>query len=173
MNMEVTRTIHSRASSHQVVDLLQTIFLAELICPGDELWIMSPWISDIPIIDNRASQFLHLEPSWGGRLVRLSEVLYQIMARGTKVYIVTRREDHNNTFIKTMEQLMTGDALPLCIKIVNEFHEKGILGRGYYLSGSMNFTYYGITINEEVLHYFTQPALVAEKKLAVRERWGN
>lgn len=173
MSTEVTRTIHSRASSHQVVDLLQTIFLAELFCPGGDLWIMSPWISDIPVIDNRASQFLHLEPSWGGRQVRLSEVLYQIMARGTKVHIVTRREDHNRAFIMTMEQLRAQGNLPLYIKIVDEFHEKGILGRNYYLSGSMNFTYYGITINEEVLHYFTQPALVAEKKLAVIERWGS
>lgn len=171
--MEAIRTIHSRANSYYVVDLLQTIFLAELLYPGNELWIMSPWISDIPIIDNRGNQFMHLEPSWSGRFVKLSEVLYQLMARGTKVYIVTRREDHNNTFIKTMEQLMVRETLPLCIKIVNEFHEKGILGRAFYLSGSMNFTYYGITINEEVLHYFTKPALVAEKKLAVRERWGN
>ena len=171
MNVEVTRTIHSRASSSQVMDLLQTIFLAELLRPGGELWIMSPWISDIPIIDNRASQFLHLEPSWGGRYVKLSEVLCQLIVRGTKVYIVTRQVDHNKVFIKTMEQIATKDTI-LNIKIVREFHEKGILGCGYYLSGSMNFTYNGITINEEVLHYFTQPALVAEKKLAVRDRWG-
>jgi phosphatidylserine/phosphatidylglycerophosphate/cardiolipin synthase-like enzyme len=36
--------------------------------------------------------------------------------------------------------------------IAEELHTKGILGDGYYLAGSMNFTYNGITVNEEALN---------------------
>ena len=51
-------------------------------------------------------------------------------------------------------------------------HEKGILGDGYYLSGSMNITRNGISFNEEVLHLFTEPSVVAANRQLFVKRWG-
>ena len=167
-----TRTIHKRANTGHVADLLQSIFLAELLNPSEELWIMSPWISDIPIIDNRGNQFTHLHPAWEGSRVKLSAVVFQLLLKGAAVYLVTRPEEHNVTFLGNLNNLLGNKGYPLHIREVQEFHEKGILGGDYYLSGSMNLTYYGITLNEEVLHYFTDSEIIAEKKLFVRDRWG-
>ncbi len=54
------RFIHSRLSTRHIPDLLQAIFVAELISPSRDIWIISPWISDIPVIDNQTNRFQHL-----------------------------------------------------------------------------------------------------------------
>ena len=59
----MTRYLHSRLTSRQLPDLLQTILVAELIAPSQCLWLVSPWISDIPVVDNTANTFLALEAS--------------------------------------------------------------------------------------------------------------
>ncbi len=168
-----TRNIHKRANTGHVTDLLQSIFLAELLSPSEEIWIMSPWISDISVIDNRDNQFTYLYPFWEGIRVKLSVVLYHLLLKGASVYLVTRPVDHNIAFLSNLEKQLGGKVYPFHIRQVEEFHEKGILGNDYYLSGSMNLTYYGITLNEEVLHFFTDPEIIAGKKLVVRERWGD
>ena len=38
--------------------------MAELLRPSTHLWIVSPWVSDVPLIDNRARQFGTLAPDW-------------------------------------------------------------------------------------------------------------
>ena len=172
MKQVYTRNINKRANTGHVADLLQNIFLAELLASSKEIWIMSPWISDIPIIDNRGNQFTHLYPGWEGVRIKLSMILLQLLIKGTKIFIVTRPDDHNISFLESLKLQLENKSYPLYNRQVQEFHEKGILGDEYYLSGSMNLTYYGITINEEVLHYFIEPEIVAEKKLTVRDRWG-
>ena len=46
------RYIYSRFGSRHVADLLQAIFAAEILRPSARMWIVSPWISDIPVLDN-------------------------------------------------------------------------------------------------------------------------
>ncbi len=43
--------------------------------PSRCLWLVSPCISDIPVIDNNANTFLCLEPSWTRTRIRLSQLL--------------------------------------------------------------------------------------------------
>ena len=58
-------------SSTEAASLLASLFAAELICPSECLWLVSPWISDIQILDNQASGFDPLS-RWGPRQVRLA-----------------------------------------------------------------------------------------------------
>jgi hypothetical protein len=37
----------------------------------------------------------------------------------------------------------------------------------------MNFTYNGITVNEEALTYETSPEVIAEQQLIFTNRWGG
>lgn len=171
MSNRVGRNIHTRASSRQVPDLLQSIFAAELIFPSRCIWLVSPWITDIPVIDNRANQFLSIEPAWARRNVRLSEVIHKLLSLGTTVHIATRPDDHNKNFLNFIE-LAAREGLPTCTHIAAELHEKGILGDHYYLSGSMNLTYNGISLNEEFVHYQTNINIVAENRVALAHRWG-
>lgn len=167
------RYIHSRLSSRQVPDLLQAIFVAELMTPSRCLWLVSPWISDIPVIDNSANTFLCLEPSWSRSRVRLSQVLATLVEQGTTVHIATRPDSHNRSFIEGLKARL--DRLDVAVRfhITEELHAKGILGDGYYLGGSMNFTYNGITVNEEALTYETSPEVIAEQQVIFTNRWGG
>lgn len=50
-----------------IQELLQTMFVAEVVKPGEEIWIVSPWISNVVLIDNRTGSFDALNPEWGRR----------------------------------------------------------------------------------------------------------
>ncbi|NLL57836.1 MAG: hypothetical protein GX244_04925 [Firmicutes bacterium] len=171
MNQGDSRFIHSRSSCGQVQDLLQIIFTAEILAPSRCLWLISPWISDIRVIDNRANRFIHLDPEWRGREVCLSEVIGKLLNLGTTVRVVTRPLEHNNSFVEKM-QFFQSSGLPISVKVLDELHEKGLLGDYYYLSGSMNFTFMGITVNDESIHYHTARDIVAENRLVFASRWG-
>lgn len=166
-----SRYIHSRLSSRQIPDLLQTIFVAELITPSQCIWLVSPWLSDIPIIDNTANTFLCLEPSWSRCRIRLSQVLATLAAQETTIHIATRPDSHNHSFLEALK--VRNDSTNCHIHITEELHAKGILGDGYYLAGSMNFTYNGITVNEEAVTYETSPEIIAEQQVVFTNRWGG
>jgi len=167
------RHIHTRLSSRQIPDLLQTIFVAEFLSPSRCIWIISPWISDIPVIDNQTNAFLAIEPSWAGARVRFSQVLAKVVDLGTTVHIATRPDEHNNSFFERLRVEVPASVRTLNVHCVNELHEKGILGDGYYLSGSMNFTLNGISLNEEAVHYYTSPEIISETRLVFGSRWGG
>jgi hypothetical protein len=168
-----SRIIHTRASARQVPDLLQAIFAAELMCPGSCIWLVSPWVSDIPVLDNRTNGFLPFEPRWIRAQVSLSQVLGRLLELGTTVHIATRPDDHNSAFLDRMRRLAEPDGLPLRLHSAEELHEKGILGDDFYLSGSMNFTFSGTSLNEEAVHYSVDPAFVAENRILLTGRWGG
>ena len=149
-----TRYIHTKATARQVPDLLQNIFVAELLSPSSCLWLVSPWVSDIPVIDNRTNGFLSFEPRWVRSLVSLSQVLAKLLELGTTVHIATRPDDHNTAFLDRMRRLAEPDGLSFHVHSAEELHEKGILADGFYLSGSMNFTFNGITLNEEFVNRY-------------------
>jgi hypothetical protein len=167
----MARYLHSRLTSRQVPDLLQTIMVAELIAPSQCLWLISPWISDIPVIDNTTNTFLALEPSWCRAQIRLAQVLASLTKQGTTVCVATRPDLHNNSFLDTLNAQADLDYLSL--HKADELHSKGILSDSFYLAGSMNFTFNGITVNQETLSYETDLATIAEQKLNFRERWGG
>ena len=67
----------------QIRDLLQSLFAAEFICPSSHLWLVSAWVSDIPVLDNTGMGFAAISPRWGPRKIRLSEVLVELAAQGS------------------------------------------------------------------------------------------
>lgn len=166
-----SRYIHSRLSSRQIPDLLQTIFVAELITPSQCIWLVSPWLSDISIIDNTANTFIRLEPFWSRCRIRLFQVLATLAAQETTIHIATRPDSHNYSFLAALK--VRNDSTNCHIHITEELHTKGILGDGYYLAGSMNFTYNGITVNEEAVTYETSPEIIAEQQVIFTTRWGG
>jgi phosphatidylserine/phosphatidylglycerophosphate/cardiolipin synthase-like enzyme len=167
------RIIHTRASARQVPDLLQAIFVAELVSPSRCLWLVSPWISDIPVIDNRTNAFLALDPLWTRLQISLSQILTRLLELGTMVHVATRPDTRNRSFLDRIRRAADPEGLPLRIHEREELHEKGILGDGFYLSGSMNLTFSGISLNEEAVHYTIEPATVAENRVIFLSRWGG
>ncbi len=171
--MITKRHIEVRWSARQIPVLLQTLFAAELVTPSKCLWLVSPWISDIAVMDNTANGFFGIEPTWGRTHLRLTHVLSCLAARGSTIHVATRPDHHNNAFLEALRSRCAGLPGPVKTHSVEELHSKGLLGDGYYLSGSMNFTHNGLTRSEETVILETSPKYLAERHLEFRERWGG
>jgi hypothetical protein len=169
--MTPPRQIHSTPRRYEIPDLLQTIFAAEMLLPSRRLWLVSPWISDIPVLNNQADAFTSLEPDWARQRVRLSQMLAWLVGHGATVHVATRNDDHNHAFLEALRARTQNQRTH--VHIADQLHEKGLLGDAFFLSGSMNFTHGGISTYEEVVHYFTAPEAVASSRIAFVRRWGG
>lgn len=172
--MTATRKIFRTTSTGnaEVRELLESILVGELLVPSQSLWLVSPWITDLELIDNRSSSFQALGPHWGPRNIRLSELFSAILDR-TRLNVVTRPDTHNETFLRKLEDFAstTGAAENLTILRRETLHWKGVLGDNYYLSGSMNLTYNGVEINEEVVVFETDENQIASARIAFHENY--
>lgn len=166
-----SRDLHGPAQSRAVRDLFQSLFVAELIHPSPKIWLFFAWISDVEIIDNSAREFAGLEPDWPAAPIRLSQVLRALLARGVEIRLVIRTDGHNDYFIARLKTLKAiyGDQIRWTVE--KSFHAKGLLGADYFLSGSMNLTLSGFSINGEHLVLRTDPAAIAEQSIELETRW--
>jgi len=168
-------TFTTQATSREEIrEILEGIFVSELLVPSDTLWLVSPWITDIDILDNRAGQFSSLVPTWGLRRIRLSEVFAHIMEQ-SRVHIVARPDAHNDSFLQKMRDLSRASDSPDNLRVVirDTLHLKGLLGQDYYLSGSMNLTYNGVEVNHEGVSLDRSMVAIAGARIHFQESYGG
>lgn len=172
--MNETRKIFRTATTGnaEVRELLEAILVAELLIPSDTIWLVSPWITDLELIDNRSGAFSALATQWGPRKIRLSELFGAILDR-TRLFVVTRPDTHNEMFLRKLEDIASASGTEKNLTVVRSetLHWKGILGRDYYLSGSMNLTYNGVEINEEGVSFETAENAIASARIAFHENY--
>jgi phosphatidylserine/phosphatidylglycerophosphate/cardiolipin synthase-like enzyme len=150
-----------------ISELLQSMFVGELLLAGESLWLVSPWVSNIVLIDNRSGNFDTLNPEWSRREIRLIDVLLSLMSRGSHVSIVTRRDEINVSFINGIRDRVQDLGLSELLKIEmkEHLHTKGILLSKSLLTGSMNLTYSGLVINDECIIFSIDPDDIARTRL--------
>ena len=144
----MTRTIHTRAGgpTHVLEDLLQTLLVTELLSPSQRIWVVSPWISDLPVVDNSAGSFTFAAPGAPARELRLSEVLIRLAELGSSVTVITKSgEVHNAHFLTALRTLSS----QVVTREHPELHTKVLATDRFVLSGSMNFTRWGVGRNVE------------------------
>ena len=169
----MTRTIATTAqqASRQIRDLLQSVLIAELLDPPEHLWLVSAWITDAAVIDNRGGEFGSLAPSWPEREIVLSEVLAELLAAGTEVIVVTNDDEANRPFAAALRAAAArADAAPRLLaqpsgRLTTDrergLHRKRLVTPRLVLWGSMNFTRAGIGRNAEDVSLETDPERVA------------
>jgi hypothetical protein len=165
------RDLTGPTQGRAIRDLLQALFVSEALQPSDPLWILSGWISDIPVIDNRARQFAIVDPDWPIDFIPLSGVFHTMLARGGSLAIVLREVEHNRFFLERLRSLRAEFPNRIRTKLTPDFHEKDIVGRDFVLSGSMNFTFRGLEVNDEHIILRTDPSTVAERRLTLEAHW--
>jgi hypothetical protein len=158
-------------SRNSVRELLQIVFASELLAPSRCLWVVSPWLRDIPILDNTTGSFLSLCPDFPRSEVRLSLVLRELLVRGSHVVIATRPEDGNSQVIETLRSVDMDDEVTFHERA--ELHAKGIVGDHFSLIGSMNLTYNGLDHLTEMLVFETLPSSVEQLRLSFRREYGG
>jgi len=156
-----------RGSRDEVRDLIESLVVTELLSPGGEIWLVSPWITDLPVLDNRSGFYSGLEPSWPKRFLTLAELLAFILKSSprTRMRIVTRPDPHNRRFCRRLQTLAELDLTNGRLEIDAEretLHIKGLVSSHFALKGSMNFTYNGIEVLEEAVELETEPRRVAQ-----------
>lgn len=156
--------------TEELRDMLESVFAVELLSPGKELWLVSPWVSDIHILDNRCGSYSGLDPAWPKRQITFAEVLAYALRNNPEleVKVVTRPDEWNKRFAKRLQYLAeldgTGDRLSIDADHAN-LHTKGVAGSSFALLGSMNFTHNGIQILEETLQLDTNEQRLAQFRM--------
>ena len=164
---------HSR---NETRSLLQSIFTAELVQPSQEFWLTSPWISDIPIIDNRAMS-CDIGEQWGPSEIPLSKVLVAMARHGSWIKIITTKDPKNNEFLGRLDseknQRRVQNQISIHFDDDERLHEKAVVGDDFVIDGSMNFTFFGLLIRRERVNFDADSQRVAQVRLEMRGDYGG
>ena len=175
MTIEMRRIFKNAIATPTIVkELIQIIFASELLSPKEEkIWIVSPWISNVEIFDNRSGNFSDINPDWGRTVIRLQDVIIEVLKRNGNIALVSdaQEDKHNDKFFSILQdkaqQNLVLDQLSI-IKAKN-LHTKGFLFQHGFLSGSMNLTYNGLEIKDEQIMYDRDPEGRAQARVAFEE----
>lgn len=169
--MRRTIATTTQQSSRQIRDLLQSVLISELLDPSPRIWLVSAWIIDAPVIDNRGAEVGTLVPAWPGREILLSEVLAQLLLAGTRLTVATNDNPANQPFPQALRQaaLMLDVDRQLRIDLYDDvafqeehgLHRKRLVTETAVLWGSMNFTRSGYERNAEDVSFDVDPRIVA------------
>lgn len=170
--MLLERDLIGPTQSQSIIDLIQSLLVLELVQPSKTIWVGSAWISDIQLFDNRGLQYKSLEPDWPADMISLSKVLLALAKRGIQIVIITRDDEVNQNFLNKIKLNKSEDMI-LDIILRDEFHEKGLLSDSYEITGSMNFTYNGIMINDERVIYRCDKNKIAERQIVMWDKYGE
>lgn len=168
--MTGVRSVRTRPRNGLAIgDLLTTALLSELCRPSAELWIVSGWITDIPVLDNRHRQYDAVLGDLARSSVLLTEVLAELVERGCELHIALREVDHNRRFVNRLsDRARTGR---IHIYRSPDLHEKLIVGSDWIMKGSMNFTWNGLQQNEESIDFVVDSKAAGKERLELRTRW--
>lgn len=155
---------NARGGSVQLTDSLRSLFSLELFSPSQELYLISPWISNVSLISNRFGQFRTVLGDSGDQELRLAEILTMLADRGTLIRIIFRNHPETEDFLRTLPDTIER-------RRSKTLHEKGLITSSFYLRGSMNFTFSGINLNDEGVEFTTEPGSVSLALMEARQRW--
>lgn len=166
----------AQGNRDEIRDLLESLFVAELLAPGPEIWLVSPWVSDLELLDNRSGAYSALDPYWPKRHITLAELLAFALKTNdaTKVHVVTRSDPHNAKFCERLRRLANLDGTGARLSIASDrdkLHSKGLIGTAFAMNGSMNFTRNGVAIFDEMVQFETAPERLAQLRVSFQHNY--
>lgn len=159
-----------RISGHtglRVQPILRAVLLGELLAPSEEIWLLSPWISDVDVIDNATGRYDAVFGDAPVTICRFSEALARIAASGARIHVVTKPDKHNQPFLNRLRRLAPAAE----VIAAPPLHEKMFCGDNWLMTGSMNFTKKGMELNDEVVTYTVGGAEPGQARLDLHHRW--
>lgn len=161
----LSRMIRSTEGSTALRDMLVSLLITECMNPGKELYLISPYLSNVSLIDNRLGNYGDLFPFASGRHIHLSDILLSLTRKGTAVRIICdpKRPETRPFYAKLRQDIP--------FRVLNENHEKGLFTEHFYIHGSMNFTHRGVHVNKENVRTTRKTSEIWSALIAARERW--
>ncbi|MFO0822553.1 MAG: hypothetical protein U0792_05435 [Gemmataceae bacterium] len=134
------------AARRELAALLNSVWASEAIRPGKFLLLASPDLVDGPALDNRSGGFSGVEPGWGERLVRVSDMLLRSLAHGGEVWGLHRRRDATNLFLARIRERAAEAGLMARLRTaeLDALPAAGLYGDGFALGGEVAFTETGL-----------------------------
>jgi phosphatidylserine/phosphatidylglycerophosphate/cardiolipin synthase-like enzyme len=158
------RKIFKNATTSQaaVHEALAFVFTQELLLPSEHVFVVAPWISNIPILDNRHGAFMSLNPEWARTDIHLVEVLTALATRGVRLHLHVGTDVHNRYFESRLQEALAdaGVSGQCHWQVHRHLHTKGVLTDQVLVSGSMNFTRNGIRLLDESVDICFAPEIV-------------
>ena len=165
-----TRQIHTfeELGKRTLKDLLVSQFAVMTISPPEEIWLVSPWIRDFPILDDPSKPFRFI--GWDKPIMQFSDLIACAVNNGARLNLVVRNDDKNETFLSRLADSII-ESRDCRFGYSNTLHLKGLLTQTIYLKGSMNFTYAGTDVNDEGVSYETSPEIVSYSRQQFRSHY--
>lgn len=167
-----SRRLTPGTPSQVIRSALQGLFAAELLDPGSDLWVALPRIWNVPVLDNRANSFHHLEPTWPQSEVRLLDALEKIMQEGTKVRVMASDHKKNETFAGEFRNLeatqsrgdywSTSDWDPI---------EPGIVASSFCIRGTLQFSEHGLSVSNGETCIYSDSSALKDCKQIFEDQW--
>jgi hypothetical protein len=133
-----------RNTARELTDMLEWIWLAELLAPGEELCLLAPLIDNAPLLDNSTGAFDALDPGWGRRSVRLLDLVLRIAASGQRVVLGTlRAESQPLDFLGDLRTSVQDHGLENLVQVYELpwLSASGLLTSHGLLRGDLEFSY--------------------------------
>jgi PLD-like domain len=159
----------SQVTGIHIDPLLTAVLLSELLTPSKEMWLVSAWISDVVAIDNTRGDYDSLFAEASAREYPLSEILGNLTAAKTRLTVVSRNVESNTPFLARLRR--SSNSARLDIVQDPDIHEKTLCGDDWLLTGSMNFTFRGMQINDEAMTYKLDRRAAAQARVDFTHRW--
>lgn len=86
----------------QIREVLSGIMTGLIVSP-QEIWLVSAWVSDFELLDNRGGDWSVLNPSWGSRTISFLEVLETVVLSGSKLNLVVKKRRSKRIRSKTVD----------------------------------------------------------------------
>jgi len=141
--------IHGPGGQRALKEVLGAQLVALMMNP-QPLWLVSPWVSNFTVLDNRSGNWDYVEPAWGNREIYFLELLAGMVNYGVELKMVTRNQPINSDFVKQLRNRLHEKAV-FHHMWSDALHTKGLLSHAFFLQGSMNFTWSGSNRNEECM----------------------
>jgi phosphatidylserine/phosphatidylglycerophosphate/cardiolipin synthase-like enzyme len=155
----------------QLKETLSDLLISLIISP-DDLWLVSPWVSDFDLLDNRCGDWNTIDPRWGARYVRFSELLAAAIDAGCNLKSVTNSHKMNQRFFDQIISNLHSDRSPAWF-VKDSLHTKGLLCSRFFLAGSMNFTYNGTHNNDERIQLMIDEDAITEAKIEFERQYSE
>lgn len=146
------RTIRTTGTerSQAVADAIEAVLVAEVLSSSKAVWLVSPWVSDIPVIDNSDGRYAGLT-ALPRRHLTLLEILDRLSAdESCALTLVARDAVSNANVLARFREFVERDGTTRLL-VMENVHDKSFLTDRVLLSGSMNFTFSGTEHNTESL----------------------
>ena len=90
---------HDSIDEKHLKAMLANLLVSLILCP-QRIYLVSPWITDFPLLDNRARVWDSINPAWGQRIVNFSELLLFSVESGCALSMVLNENRINSSFYR-------------------------------------------------------------------------